>query len=291
MKYGIYYAYWEKQWGVDYVPYAERVSRLGFDILEISCAGVSETSKEKIKELQSAADYYGITLTGGYGPKASENIASEDPAVRKNAIKFWADTFPVLEKLGIRSVGGGLYSYWPVDYGKPIDKQAEWHRSIEGVKTLSLMAEDYGITLNMEVLNRFEGFLLNTAAEGVEFVKAVDRPNVKVMLDTFHMNIEEDSFIQAIRQVGRLLGRLHIGEANRRLPGQGGRIPWYEIGRELSAWGYEGDVVMEPFVLQGGQVGRDIKVWRDLSNGATRQQLDEDAKQSLRFIKFAFEGR
>ncbi|HBN84310.1 MAG TPA: dolichol monophosphate mannose synthase, partial [Clostridiales bacterium] len=147
MKYGIYYAYWERQWGADYIPFVERVSSLGFDILEISCAGISETSKEKISELRSAAEYYGITLTAGYGPKASENIASSDLSVRQNAFKFWADTFPVLYGLGITTVGGGLYSYWPVDYSKPIDKPAELHRSIESMRTLSYMAEKYGIFL------------------------------------------------------------------------------------------------------------------------------------------------
>lgn len=88
MKYGIYYAYWEREWGADYAPFVEHVSRLGFDILEISCAGVSETSKENIHALRSSADHYGITLTAGYGPKASENIASADLSVRQNAFKF-----------------------------------------------------------------------------------------------------------------------------------------------------------------------------------------------------------
>ena len=66
----------------------------------------------------------------------------------------------------------------------------------------------------MEALNRFKGYLLNTAEEAVDFVTRVDRPNVKVMLDTFHMNIEEDSMEDAIRLIGDLLGHLHLGEAN-----------------------------------------------------------------------------
>lgn len=291
MKYGIYYAYWEHEWGADYLPYISRVARLGFDILEISCAGIMNMGDKEIAELRAAADANGIKLTGGYGPRPEENIASEDPAIVENAIRFWSKTFPVLEKLGIDCVGGGLYSYWPVDYSKPIDKDAELERSIKGVRRLADIAANYGITLNMEVLNRFEGFLINTVSECIEFVKAVDKPNVKVMLDTFHMNIEEDSIPDAIRKAGSLLGHFHIGEANRRLPGRGGRIPWFEIGQELNNIGYDGNVVMEPFVLMGGQVGKDIKVWRDLSEGASQEQLDNDAKKSLAFIKFAFEGK
>jgi len=134
----------------------------------------------------------------------------------------------------------------------------------------------------MEVLNRFENHLLNTAAEGVKFVREVEKDNVKVMLDTFHMNIEEVSMGDAIRQAGKLLGHFHTGECNRMVPGKG-RIPWQEIGAALKEIGYDGAVVMEPFVRMGGQVGADIKVWHDLSNGATDLQLDQDAKQAVAF--------
>lgn len=74
------------------------------------------------------------------------------------------------------------------------------------MQRLADLASDHGITLGMEALNRFEGYLINTAQECIDYVRAVDRPNVKVMLDTFHMNIEEDSLTDAIRRSGKLLG-------------------------------------------------------------------------------------
>lgn len=86
---------------------------------------------------------------------------------------------------------------------------------------------------------------------------------MKVMLDTFHMNIEEDSITDAIRKSGALLGHFHAGEANRRCPGPGGRFDWAEIGKALKQISYDGYVVMEPFVTMGGQVGRDISIWRE----------------------------
>ena len=135
------------------------------------------------------------------------------------------------------------------------------------------------------MLNRFENHVLNTAAEGVAFVREVGKPNVKVMLDTFHMNIEEDSFGQAIRTAGPLLGHFHTGEANRRVPGKG-RLPWREIGDALREIGYGGAVVMEPFVKMGGGIGRDIKVFRDLSDNADEARMDEDARQGLMFSRY-----
>ena len=89
MKYGIYYAYWEKQWGADYRKYVEKVSSLGFDILEISCAGLRHMKEYEIQDLKETAEKHSITLTGGYGPRKEENIASEDEKMIQNAFVLW----------------------------------------------------------------------------------------------------------------------------------------------------------------------------------------------------------
>jgi len=288
MKYGIYYAYWEHQWGGEYLKYVQKVAKLGFDILEISCAGLAGISTSHIRELAAAAKDSGVTLTGGYGPRAEENIASADPVVVNNAFEFWKRTFGILAELGIKTVGGGLYSYWPVDFGKPFNKEEDLKRSIGNMKKLGALAAGYNITLGMEVLNRFEGYLLNTAEEALAYVKAVGLDNVKMMLDTFHMNIEEDSIIDAIKTAGSYLGHFHIGEANRRPPRAGTRMDWAGMGRALNEIGYTGAVVMEPFVLMGGQIGQDIKVWRNLASSG-EADLDEAARQSVKFIRESFE--
>ena len=159
---------------------------------------------------------------------------------------------------------------------------------MESVREIAKVAEDCGVNYCLEVLNRFENYLLNTAEEAVEFVKQVDHPNVKVMLDTFHMNIEEDSIGGAIRTAGSYLGHLHTGECNRKVPGKG-RTPWREVGEALRDIGYTGNVVMEPFVRMGGTVGSNIKVWRDISCGADESRLDADARAALNFSRYMLE--
>lgn len=290
MKYGIYYAYWEKQWGTDYRRYIEKAAKTGFDVLEICCASLPLMSDTEISELRSVEERCGITLTAGYGPKANQNIASSDCRIVDNALSFWDKVFKVLYKLDVHIVGGGLYCYWPVDYSKPVDKAGDFERSVIGIKRMADMAGEYDIDLCMEVLNRHEGYLLNTAQEGVDFVNKVDKSNVKVMLDTYHMNMEEDSMVDAIYTAGKKLGHFHIGENNRKLPGQGTIIRWNDIAQALKHIGYIGSVVMEPFVQMGGQVGNDIKVWRDISNGATEQMLDDQAGKSVHFIRETFEN-
>ena len=289
MKYGIYFAYWEKEWNADQKKYISKVKDLGFDILEISCAMLKNISTQELMEMKAMAADAGITLTAGYGPSVGENLASADEAVVKNAISFYSDTLKKLELLDIHTLGGGIYSYWPVDYSKPIDKAGDWARSVQNVRTVGKIAGECGVDYCLEVLNRFEGYLLNTCEECKNFVEEVDVPAVKIMLDTFHMNIEEDDMVEAILLAGDKLGHFHVGENNRRLPGKGG-MPWYQIGSALRAIGYDKNIVMEPFVASGGGVGSDIKVWRDLSKGATTEMLDADAAASVSFLKNVFSG-
>lgn len=285
MKYGIYYAYWEKEWHADFIPYVSKVKKLGFDILEVACHHFIEMDDEYLLRLKEEAQAQGIILTGGYGPDVDHNIASADPSVQKAAFGKYEAMFKKMKLSGVKKLGGGLYSYWPVNYALPIDKPGDIARSIRNIRELGDMAAAYDITLGMEVLNRFEGYILNTCEEALDFVEKVDRPNVKIMLDTFHMNIEEDSFADAIRLAGSRLGHVHVGEANRRPPFAGGRIPWAEIGDALHEIGYTGDIVMEPFVRMDGTVGQDIRVWHDLSRGCPDETLDADAAASVKFLR------
>lgn len=289
MKYGIYFAYWEKEWNADQKAYISKVKELGFDVLEISCAMLKNITQAELLEMKKMAQDAGVTLTAGYGPAANENLASSDEKTVQNAVAFFTDILKKLEILDIHTLGGGIYSYWPVDYSKPVDKAGDWERSVKNVRTVGKIAGECGVDYCLEVLNRFEGYLLNTCKECKEFVEQVDVPAVKIMLDTFHMNIEEDSMTEAILLAGDKLGHFHVGENNRRLPGKGG-MPWYEIGSALRAIGYDKNVVMEPFVRSGGGVGSDIKIWRDLSKGASTQMLNRDAAWSVAFLRGVFAG-
>ncbi|MGA2495841.1 MAG: sugar phosphate isomerase/epimerase [Roseiarcus sp.] len=285
MKFGIYYPYWEHEWSVDCLKYVEKVAKLGFDIIEIAGQPVSSYSQAHVDEIARCARDNGVAMTANLGPSPQQNLSSADPAIRKAGRAFFEKTLTNLGKLDIHVICGALHSYWPVDYSRPVDKAGDRARGLEGISSLADFAANLGVDLCLEVLNRFENHVLNTAEEGVAFVREVGKPNVKVHLDTFHMNIEEDSFGDAIRTAGPLLGHLHVGENNRRVPGKG-RLPWHEIGTALREIGYDGAAVLEPFVTMGGGIGSDIKVWRDLSDNADEAQLDEDARQSLAFSRY-----
>jgi D-psicose/D-tagatose/L-ribulose 3-epimerase len=284
-KIGIYFAYWTEEWTGDYKYFIDKVSRLGFDVLELQPDPLLNMPRNELENLRHMANDRGLELTYCIGFSQDKDLASESAAARRAGIDYAIKILDTIHFLGGKIFGGIIYSAWPAVVPSPlIDKRPYLERSMACVKEISKVAEDYGITYCLEIVNRFEHYLLNTAAEGAAFVDEVGSPNVKLLLDAFHMNIEEDSLEAAITSAGDRLGHFHIGETNRKPPGLG-RMPWDEISQALKKINYQGRVVMEPFVRPGGEVGESIRVWRDLSDGADEARLDEMAVQSLKFMR------
>ena len=287
MKYGTLYSYWSHEWVCDYPAVAKKVRAAGCDILEVGAPHIAAMTDAQLAELKAAAADNGLILTTNIGPSKDQDLASPDPAIRKNGLEFLAGVLRAMDKIGSKSLVGAMYSFWPCDF-KYTDKEAAWDTSIAEMKKLAAVAEDLGIDLCQEVLNRFETYIMTNAAEGVEYCKRVDSPRCKVLLDTFHMNIEEDNIPAAIRLTGDYLGHIHVGEANRKLPGQGS-LDWKAIAAAVHDVHYDGNVVMEPFLLKGGSVGKDIKVWRDLSNGADEAKMDQMLADAVKFLHANFD--
>jgi len=281
-KIGIFYAYWTHDWDADFHPFVDKVADLGFDILEVNGGTVGNMSTTERQRLKAHADEKELILTYCIGLPHEFDIASPDKAIRDNGVAYLKKMASGIGEMGGGKLGGILYSCWPASLpAGETDKRPYLDRSVASMKEAIKTAEDNGVIFNMEVVNRFEQYLLNTCAEAVEYVERVGSPNAKVMLDTFHMNIEEDFIGDAILQAGDKLGHLHIGENNRMPPGYG-HIPWTDLSFALRKINYDGFVVMEPFLMPGGQVGRDIKVFHDSSIGL---DLDEEARKALLFMR------
>jgi len=281
-KIGIYYAYWADSWDEDFFPYISKVKMLGFDQLEIQAASVLNLPADKRRELKAEADANGITLSFGIGLTKDYDVSSLDESVRLRGVSFVHELIKAVSSIDGRMISGTVHSYWPaVPPPGLTDKRPVREQSIKSMNELVKAAEDNDVVLNVEVINRFEQFLLNTSEEAVSYVEEVDSPNCRILLDTFHMNIEEDSFADAIKTAAPYLSALHIGETNRKPPGCG-RMPWAEIRKALDDINFTGPLVMEPFIKPGGQVGRDISVWRDLMPGA---DLDAEAAKAVDFVR------
>ena len=278
---GIHFGYWTQSWSSDPIQFVGRAQKCGFEVLEVNAPRITLMSDRERDALKTAAENAGLSLTYSIGLKDDMDLASEDAATRKRGIAFLRDVSRAMKHLGGTVMAGINYSSWPRKLAPNEDKRVLTDRAVEGVREAVKTAEDCGVIFCIEVVNRFEQFMMNTAAEGISFAKRVGSPNCKLLLDTFHMNIEEDSLRGSLIEAGTWLGHFHLGEPNRRPPGRG-RMPWPEIFGALREINYQGAVVMEPFLVPGGEVGRDISVFRDLLGTGN---LDDEASRSVEFVR------
>lgn len=282
---GIYYAFWEREWSADFRLYVKKVKALGFDTLEIAAGALPDMTAAARRALREEAEAEGIQLTCCMGLDPAHDVSSPDETVRREGVRYVGSILDCIHEIGAHVFSGINYACWPIQTAADYDyKMAARARSLVSLREILDRAEAYGIVYCLEVVNRFEQCILNTAAEGIEYLRELDRPAARLLLDTFHMNIEEDSIGGAIRSAKGLLGHFHIGECNRKTPGTG-RMPWEEIFAALRDIGYDGAVVMEPFVKMGGQVGRDIRIFRDISGGADGKEMDRLAAEAAAFVK------
>jgi D-psicose/D-tagatose/L-ribulose 3-epimerase len=133
------------------------------------------------------------------------------------------------------------------------------------LKDLSDYAGKKGVALGLEPLNRFETSFINTADQAIELVDRVNHPACKIMLDTFHMNIEENSLGDAIRKVGPRLLQVHSNENNRGTPGTG-HVPWKEVAQALKDIKFDGVLVIESFTSKVKSIARAAAIWRPLAS-------------------------
>ena len=282
-KLGIFMNFWEKNWSADHAKYIKKVAKLGYDILEFQAQPLLEMTDEHIRELKRMADGEGITLTYSLGLDPNYDVSSLDEAKRMGGVRYLQNIIRKMQIGGGTLLSGVSYAGWGTPNVVMDDKKTYWNQSVKSMKEIIKTAEDCGVTYCVEAVNRFETCIINTAKEALAYVSEIESPNIGVLLDTYHMNIEENNIAEAIRLVGaEKMKNFHTGENNRTAPGRG-HLDWDEIFGALAEIGYKGPIVSEPFIMQGGEVGRDIHVFRDLIDNPTEERIDTEAAYLLDF--------
>lgn len=281
---GIFMNFWEKNWAADHAKYIRKASRIGFDILEFQAQPLLEMSDEHMCSLKKLADDCGIELTYSLGLNPAYDVSSADENIRRRGIVYLQEIVRRIGRMDGVLLSGVSYAGWGAPDYVVNDKRPIVERSLNSMRKIIRVAEDYGVTYCVEAVNRFESCVINTAREALNYVAEVDSPNIGVLLDTYHMNIEETNIGDAIRLVGARLTSFHTGENNRTAPGRG-HLDWNEIFGALKEIDYQGRIVAEPFPVMGGEVGRDIKVWRNLVSDDSEAALDAEAAYLLEFQK------
>lgn len=201
-----------------------------------------------------------IVVTMGL-PKGSD-ISSDDRDEVKRGETVLREAVSVCRDLGARKLGGIIFSMHGKYYSMPTE--AGWKNSVGTIAEVAKAGEEAGVLLVLEIVNRFESNLLNTTAQGLRFISETGSANVKLHLDTFHMNIEEASPADAIRAAGNNLGYFHIGESNRGYLGAG-TVDFDAAFDALLDVGYDDYVTFESFSSE--VVDKDLSItagiWRN----------------------------
>jgi len=283
-KLGIFMNFWEKNWDADHSKYIKKAAKIGFDVLEFQAQPLLLMSDSKLRDLKKQADEVEIELTYSLGLDRRYDVSSPDETVRLGGVDYLKRIVEQIGKMDGTLLSGVSYAGWGTPDYVMDDKRPLFENSIKSMREIIKTAEDNGVTYCVEAVNRFEGCLINTAEEALRYADEIDSKNIGVLLDTYHMNIEENSIGDAIRLVGDRLTSFHTGENNRTAPGKG-HLDWDEIFGALRDINYKNRIICEPFVMQGGEVGRDIKVFRDLIDNPSEERIDEEAKYILNFEK------
>jgi 5-keto-L-gluconate epimerase len=220
----------------DVAACARVAGELGFEGIEISIKGEDELGRD---ELAGLLDTHGLRLaavaTGRIYLDELATLSDPDRGARDRVVKRIKAIIAYAAGFNAVAIIGLLRGQHPADG----DKQGALRRFVESMKELGDYAGELEATIVVEAINRYETVLLNTAAETVEALEAIGRPSVKVLLDVFHMNIEEVSMGNAIRETGGHLGHFHVVDSNRRAPGMG-HVQYEDIAKALREIGYEG---------------------------------------------------
>lgn len=284
MQYGIRTEYWGEDWERDIEFYCKKARALGFDFVEIDSRRLLHMDATRLGQIRFLQKDIGVQIIGSIGLAQYNDISSTSSTIRKNGINYMRQSIYAAHRADIRILSGVIYSSWFYNISQAISKQESFAHSVTSMREIAEYAGCFGVKLMVEPVNRFATYLLNTAQEAKGYVQAVGKSNVTINLDTFHINIEEPSFYDAIVTAGQNLGLFHVCENNRQLPGQG-HIPWAQVGQALSAIAYNGPIVIESFVRPSERIDGNKRVWRDLKAGLSPEQLDLELSRSLTFIQ------
>ncbi len=256
-----------------------RVGVLGFDVLELCVEDPGLVSADAVACAGAEANV-AFSVCGAFGP--DRDLAHRDPGPRENALQYIESLIDLAAAVGSPHVCGPMYSaVGKARLDDPTERTAERARSVENLKRAAELAAGRDVRLAVEPLNRYETDMVNTAEQGLELCDEVGAGNVGLLLDTYHMNIEEKSLGEAIRQAGDRLFHFHSCENDRGTPGTG-HVPWPDAFAALADIGYGGQIVIESFTPAVREIARAVSLWRPLDASG-----DELASDGLRFLRTA----
>lgn len=274
MKFGVSSLLWLGQWTDDAGGLVERCKRFGFEVIEIPLFSL-DFDAGKLRKTLAVTGMEGV---GCIALGAAQDLTSSDPAVRAAGTLFLKQCIDKVHEWGGASLGGVIASAIGKNVGRPANDD-EWKWSADCLKEVARYAGAAGVLLGLEVINRYETPFINTLAQARTLIEMIGEPNVKILADTYHMNVEEKDFYTPLVQSKNLVGYMHFAENDRGLIGSG-HVDWPGIFKGLAEINFTGTGSIESFVLEVPAIAGATNTWRRLAASA-----DTLASEGLVFLK------
>lgn len=239
---------------------AEGARKAGFDLLEIPLMRPESFDATLARRI---LDDNGLQVSASLGLTAATDVSSDDPRAVEAGLALLTTCLDHVAEMGGTQLCGVIYSAMQ-KYMHPTSSAGR-EASQRAISALAVAAAERGITLSLEVVNRYETNVFNTARGGLAYLDELTTDDVTLHLDTYHMNIEESDLAQPVLDTGARLGYVHIGESHRGYLGTG-TVDFGSFFRSLARIGYDGPVVFESFssAVVSTELSNTLGVWRNL---------------------------
>ncbi len=233
---------WARTFTEQHLYCIKKIKELGAEVIDFSINDPNVFPTAKAARIVKECGLEVVTSTA---MPLECNPISPDKNIRLKALDYMKRLIDITAGLEAKITGGVNYAASGYHTGKP-RTQDELKWSAQYMQEVAAYASRYGITIAIEAVKRFESHLINTAGQALDYLKMVGFANVKVHLDTFHMNIEEADIPEAIEKCKDKLAYLHFADSNRGAPGMG-HVPWVEVYKALDKINYNGLACIETF--------------------------------------------
>ncbi len=280
MKFGVSTWLWTSPFSNETTTLFPKIKALGFTHVEIPIEDPFLIDADLVKSALADNDLIPIAC-GAFG--ASRDLTHEDRRVHQVCFDYIQQCFDLCNAWDCTFLAGPMYSA----VGKarqlaPEIRRIEWERAVQNLNHVCELAAPRGLAIALEPLNRFESDLVNTCQDVVRLINDINHPAAKILLDSFHMTIEERSLEEAILNAGDKLIHVQVSENYRGAPGSG-QTRWGEIKRGLKSIGYDGVISIESFTPDVKELAGAVCIWKPFADSQ-----DEFAKQGIDFLNSLF---
>lgn len=280
MNIGISTFVWVSPFSTKSFDLLRKAKAIGYDVIEIAVEHRDLIDWAELKKCCLDLNLK-ITVSGAFG--MDRDISNERPEIRANGLSYIIDCLEIANELESPVFGGPLYAaVGKTRLVSEAEKLQERQWCVDNLHQAVRRAEALGVTLALEPLNRFETDMINTVDQAISLVDEVGHHRLKILLDTFHSNIEEKDIPASIVKLGDRLVHIQANENDRGTPGTG-HLDWIGIREALQTIGYQGSLVIETFGAPSKELARAASIWRPLANSA-----DELAEEGFAFLKNTF---